>query len=82
MMLYKRRDIKGDVVLPYTDVGEQELSINESYPYSRLYLYNHRHKKVFELTDAATARQYFEAFTSDYTNGCPPFEWGHGVSVF
>lgn len=82
MVLYNRRDIKGDVVLPYTTVGTEVLHINNDYPYSRLYLYNHAHRISVELRDAESARQYFEKYNPDYTNGCPPFTWGRGVSIF
>ena len=65
--------MRGDVVLPYTQVTETGITIHHTYPYRQLYVYNHMHRVVLELTSVTAARRYFERFNSDYTNGCPPF---------
>lgn len=80
--LYSRRDIVADVVADYTQVEDEALSINDVYPYSRLYVYNHAHQMAMELTNAERAREYFARYNPDYSSGCPPFEWGNGVPVF
>jgi len=82
MVLYKQRDIRGDVVLPYTRVTENSLVIHQEYPYRQLYVYHHAQRIGVELTNAQVARWYFATFNPDYTNGCPPFQGEHGVPFF
>ena len=72
-VLYEVRDVRGDVVLPYTQVTETGITIHHTYPYRQLYVYNHAHRVVLESTSVTAARRYFERFNPDYTNGCPPF---------
>jgi hypothetical protein len=81
-VLYEVRDVRGDVVLPYTQVTETGITIHHTYPYRQLYVYNHTHRVVLELTSVTAARRYFERFNSDYTNGCPPFGGESGVPIF
>ena len=81
-VLYEVRDVRGDVVLPYTQVTETGITIHHTYPYRQLYVYNHAHRVVLQLTSVTAARRHFERFNSDYTNGCPPFGGESGVPIF
>lgn len=80
--LYSRPDIRGDAVATYTYVDSEALTINDVYPYERLYIYNHANRVAAELTSADSARAYFAQYNPDHSSGCPPFEWGNGVAVF
>ena len=82
MMLYKERDVRGDVVLPSTQVTENSLIIHQEYPYWQLYIYNHTQRTGIKLMNAQDALWYFEKFNQGYKNGCPPFQEEYGVPVF
>ena len=80
--LYDRRDVRGDVALPYTVVDDAALTIHADYPYANLHIYNFAHDVAVELRSAEDARAYFDRYNPDRSNGCPDWRWGHGVSVF
>jgi hypothetical protein len=47
----------------------------------KLFLYNFRQKKVYQLADAEAARSYFKTFNPTQNAGCRGTE-GYGVWVF
>ena len=59
--LYEVRDVRGDVVLPYTQVTETGITIHHTYAYRQLYVYNHTHRVVLELTSVIAARPVLRA---------------------
>jgi hypothetical protein len=82
-MAYRDQSLKATVLSNSPQVGEQGLSIltyksNDFYPYKEnLLIYNVPEKKLYPLTDAKAARQYFEHTGFVPEQACSPgFAWG------
>ena len=89
MIFYRDRTLRADVVTPNLKVEEDRLStvlyggMYSHYPYNeKLFVYNFGRKTTHQLTDAQTARRYFQTFNPDHSSGCPRSREGLGVPVF
>ena len=87
-LTYRDSTLQADVVRPRIRIEEQGIS-TDSYgwrafhPYGEnLFLYHLSQKRIYRLTDAETARRYFETFNPHYDNGCPEGLEGVGVTLF
>lgn len=85
---YHDLTLQADVVTPRMKVGEEGLTTRvyhqkRFYPYNeKLIIYHTGRKLAVRLSDAETARRYFQSITPDLSNGCPPGKAGYGVRVF
>jgi len=82
-MTFGDQSLNATVLSSSPQIGEQGLSIltynnNDLYPYGKdLLIYNFAQKRLYPLTDANTARQYFESTDFVPEKDCPPgFAWG------
>ncbi len=87
VMFYRDYTLRADVVTPNLRIEEDGLytSIYDfvfRYPYDKLFVYHFGRKMRYPLTDAESARLYFQTFNPDHSNGCPRGHEGHGVTVF
>lgn len=90
ILFYRDRSLHADVVTPNLKIEEHGLATimysganYTHHPYSqKLFVYHFGRKTTHHLTDAQTARGYFQTFNPDYSNGCPPGREGFGVPVF
>lgn len=90
ILFYRDRSLHADVVTPNLKIEEHGLTTimysganYTHHPYSeKLFVYHFGRKTTYHLTDAETARRYFQTFNPDYSNGCPPGREGFGVPVF
>jgi hypothetical protein len=86
-MLYRDYTLRADVVTPNLKVRDDGLSTllygGESYyPYKKMFIYHFGRKMTYQLTDAASARRYFQTFNPDHNSGCPQGSEAYGVRVF
>ena len=85
---YGDPSLKADVVTPILKVEDGGLSTviygyYVHYPYGeRLFLYHPGRDQVHVMTDAKTARAYFERDYPDLSRGCPAGRPGDGVPIF
>lgn len=87
MMHYGDVSLRADVVTPNMRVEPEgiytTINGNQSfYPYAKLYVYHYGRDLVYSLADFESARIYFQNFTPDFSNGCPPGSSGYGVPIF
>lgn len=87
MMLYRDYTLRADVVTPNLKVREEGLSTllyggESHYPYKKMFIYHFGRKMTYPLTDAASARRYFQTFNPDHNSGCPQGSEAYGVRVF
>jgi len=86
-ILYHDWTLQGDVVSPRMEVGERGLAttiyrVTRYYPYSgNLIIYNFESKRTERLTDAETARRYFQTRGLTLRHGCSPGRVGYGASI-
>lgn len=87
MMRYGDSSLQADVVSPnmrieadglYTTIYGDE----HFYPYGDLFVYHFGRDIVYQLDSYEIARLYFQNFTPDLANGCPPSAGGYGVPIF
>jgi hypothetical protein len=86
-MRYHNNTLRADVVTPNLKIRKDGLYTllygqEHYYPYRRLIVYNFEKKKIFQLSDAKTARSYFNTFNPDLSSGCPHGSEGIGVPIF
>ena len=87
-MYYDDPNLKGDIVKHNLRIEEQGLSTgiyNERrlYPYSdNLFVFHVGQNKVYQLSDADTARRYFQDVNPDYKRNCPEADEGYGAPIF
>jgi hypothetical protein len=79
--------LQADVVSSRMEVGERGLAttiyrVTKYYPYSNnLIIYNFESKRTERLTDAKTARRYFQTRSMTLLHDCSPGRVGYGVSI-
>jgi hypothetical protein len=87
MMRYGDYSLRADVVSPnmrieadglYTTIYGDE----RFYPYGNLFVYHFGRDIVYQLSSYEIALLYFQNFTPDLANGCPPGTGGYGVPIF
>lgn len=87
MMRYGDYSLRADVVSPnmrieadglYTTIYGDE----RFYPYGNLFVYHFGRDIVYQLSSYEIALLYFQNFTPDLANGCPPGAGGYGVPIF
>ena len=87
VMHYRDYTLRADVVTPNLEVREDGLytslyGAKYRYPYDKLFVYHFGQKVARQLTDAETARRYFQQYNPDLSSGCARGHEGHGVPVF
>jgi len=85
---YADQTLKGDVVSPYLEAGEDAIKTTiwenqvSRYPYGKsLWLHNVRRNITLQLTDSLVARNYFLTINPDQNSGCPPGTAGFGSPI-
>lgn len=87
MMIYRDKALQAEIATPKLKVTPNGLVKSQGgrkqhYPYEKLFVYDFEQKKGYKLTDAETARRYFQASSSNHRPGCPESHYGFGVAVF
>ncbi len=88
-LTYGDSTLEADIVRPNLKIEEQGISTSSYeqwkafHPFSeKLFLYHFGQRNIYRLTNAETARRYFETSNPGYDNGCPPGREGVGVAIF
>lgn len=84
---YKDPTMRADIVTPRMKVMKSHLETQiytfpAKYPYKKLFVYNFDTKTTHPIKDAQAARDYFNTYNPDYSNGCPVAHAGKGVPIF
>ena len=84
---YKDPTLRADIVTPRMKVTKSHLETQiytfpAKYPYKKLFVYNFDTKTTHPIKDAEAARDYFNTYNPDYSNGCPVAHAGKGVPIF
>ncbi|MEK6321646.1 MAG: hypothetical protein AABN33_08180 [Acidobacteriota bacterium] len=85
---YADPSLKGDIVKHNLKIEEQGLSTSiygerRVYPYGdKLFLFHLGQNKLYQLSDADTARRYFQDVNPDYKSNCSEADEGYGASIF
>ena len=63
-LLYQDNTIRANIVTADIDINDDRIRISgsgvQNYAFKNLFIYNHKEKKAYPLTNAKDARQYFE----------------------
>jgi len=69
-LLYQDNTIRANIVTADIDINDDRIRISgfgvQNYAFKNLFIYNHKEKKVYPLTNAKDARQYFEMINPTY----------------
>lgn len=87
MMIYRDSALRAEIVTPNLKATPNGLVKSQGgkkyhYPYENLFVYHFVKKQGRQLTDAETAKQYFQASGANHGQGCPESHYGFGVAVF
>ena len=85
--IYRDPEIHADIVTPRLKITGQGINTQiytfpARYSYKNLFIYNFKTKTTHPITNAASARSYFQKYNPDRNNGCPAASAGNGVSIF
>lgn len=85
-LLYQDNTIRANIITPNIDINDDGIRIIGSgvqyYAFKNLFIYNHKEKKAYPLTNAKDARQYFEMINPNYKVNCKDGRPGFGEPIY
>ena len=85
-LLYQDNTIRANIITPDIDINDDRIRISgsgvQNYAFKNLFIYNHKEKKAYPLTNAKDARQYFEMINPNYKVNCKDGRPGFGEPIF
>ncbi|MCH7753690.1 hypothetical protein IH970_01020 [candidate division KSB1 bacterium] len=85
-LLYQDNTIRANIVTADIDINDDRIRISgsgvQNYAFKNLFIYNHKEKKAYPLTNAKDARQYFEMINPTYKVNCKDGRAGFGEPIF
>ena len=85
-LLYQDDTIRANILAPDIDINDDRIRISgsgvQNYAFKNLSIYNHKEKKVYPISNAKDARQYFEMINPSYKVNCKDARTGFGEPIF
>lgn len=83
---YHNPTIQADIITPRLKITKKGIvtqiyTFRARYPYKNLVIFNDKQKKAYPIHTVTAAKNYFEKYNPDFSNGCPNGQAGNGVTV-